>query len=51
MKKQQEEQQHQQENSDNSGGLPSIPIPSAEFEKHNKQQMAELVQLLRTKQS
>jgi hypothetical protein len=36
MKKQQEEEQ-QQENSDDSGnGLPSIPIPSAEFEENNK---------------
>ena len=49
-KKQQEERQHQQqENSDNSSGLPSIPMPSAEFEEYNKQQMAELVQLLRRK--
>lgn len=49
-KKQQEERQHQQqENSDNSSGLPSIPMPSAEFEEYNKQQMAELVQLLRSK--
>lgn len=46
MKKKQEEQQ-QQENSDNRGsGLSSIPIPSAEFEEYNKQQTAELVQLL-----
>jgi hypothetical protein len=51
MKKQQEEEeQQQQEKSDNSNsGLPPIPIPSAEFEEHNKQQMAELVQLLRGK--
>lgn len=49
-KKQQEERQHQQqENSDDSSGLPSIPMPSAEFEEYNKQQMAELVQLLRRK--
>jgi predicted CopG family antitoxin len=49
IKKQQEEEE-QQENSDNSKGLlPSIPIPSAEFEKHNEQYMAELVQLLRRK--
>ncbi len=49
-KKQQEErQQQQQENSDNSSGLPPIPMPSAEFEEYNKQQMAELVQLLRRK--
>ena len=49
-KKQQEErQQQQQENSDNSSGLPSIPMPSAEFEEYNKQQMAELIQLLRRK--
>jgi predicted CopG family antitoxin len=49
-KKQQEERQHQQqENSDNSSGLPSIPMPSAEFEEYNKLQMAELVQLLRRK--
>lgn len=49
-KKQQEERQHQQqENNDNSSGLPSIPMPSAEFEEYNKQQMAELVQLLRRK--
>jgi predicted CopG family antitoxin len=50
-KKQQEERQHQQqENSDNSSGLLlSIPMPSAEFEEYNKQQMAELVQLLRRK--
>lgn len=52
MKKQQqqeERQQQQQENSDNSSGLLSIPMPSAEFEEYNKQQMAELVQLLRRK--
>ena len=49
MKKQQEEEQQQQENSDNSSGLHSIQIHSAEFEEHNKQQMAELVQLLRRK--
>ena len=49
MKKKQQEEQHQQENSDNSSGLPSIPIPSAEFEEHNKQQMTELLQLLRRK--
>jgi predicted CopG family antitoxin len=49
-KKQQEERQHQQqENSDNNSGLPSIPMPSAEFEEYNKQQRAELVQLLRRK--
>jgi hypothetical protein len=49
MKKQHEEQQ-QQTNSDNSStGLTSIPIPSAEFEEHSKQQMAELLQLLRRK--
>jgi predicted CopG family antitoxin len=49
-KKQQEERRHQQqENSDNSSGLPSIPMPSAEFEEYNKQQMAELIQLLRRK--
>ena len=49
MKRQQEEEQ-QQENSDDSGnGLPSIPIPSAEFEENNKQYNAELVQLLRRK--
>jgi predicted CopG family antitoxin len=35
-KKQQEERQHQQqENSDNSSGLPSILMPSAEFEEYN----------------
>ena len=49
MKKQQEEQQHPQENSDDSSGLPFIPIPSATFEEQNKQQVAELVQLLRRK--
>jgi predicted CopG family antitoxin len=48
MKKQEEEQK--QENNDSSdSGLPSIPIPSAEFEEQNRQQMAELVQLLRSK--
>jgi hypothetical protein len=50
MKKQQEEEQQQQENSDSSGSrLASIPIPSADFEEHSKQQMAELLQLLREK--
>jgi predicted CopG family antitoxin len=51
MKKQQEEVgQQQQENRDNSSnGLPCIPIPSTEFEELNKQHMAELVQLLRSK--
>jgi hypothetical protein len=50
MKKQRQDEEQQQENSDNSNsGLPSIPIPSAEFEKHNEQYMAELVQLLRGK--
>ena len=48
MKKQHEEQQ-QQANSDNSSGLTSNPIPSTAFEEHNKQQVAELVQLLRRK--
>jgi hypothetical protein len=49
MKKQQEEEQQQQENSDNGSGLPSMPISSAEVEEHNKQQLAELLQLLRRK--
>lgn len=48
MKKQHEEQQ-QQANSDNSSGLTSNPIPSTAFEEQNKQQVAELVQLLRRK--
>jgi predicted CopG family antitoxin len=48
MKKQQEEQ-HQQENSGNGSGLASNPIPSTAFEEQNKQQVAELVQLLRRK--
>jgi predicted CopG family antitoxin len=48
MKKQQEEQ-HQQENSGNGSGLTSNPIPSTAFEEQNKQQVAELVQLLRRK--
>jgi hypothetical protein len=48
MKKKQQEEK-QQENSDNSSRLPSIPIPSPEFEEHNKQQMTELLQLLRRK--
>ena len=49
MKKQHEEQQQQQANSDNSSGLTSNPIPSTAFEEQNKQQVAELVQLLRRK--
>jgi hypothetical protein len=37
MKKQREEEQQQQENSDNNNSrLPSIPIPSAEFEAHRE---------------
>jgi predicted CopG family antitoxin len=48
MKKQHEEQQ-QQANSGNSSGLTSNPIPSTAFEEQNKQQVAELVQLLRRK--
>ena len=48
MKKQHEEQQ-QQANSDNSSGLTSNPIPPTAFEEQNKQQVAELVQLLRRK--
>jgi hypothetical protein len=49
MKKKQHEEEQQQANSDNSSGLPSIPIPSTASEEQNKQQMAELVQLLRRK--
>jgi len=51
MKKQQEQQQeHQQESSDNSSSrLLSLLSPSPKFEEQNKQQIAQLVQLLRGK--